>query len=283
MTPPADSLHDLFPPPIAISGGFLWKRYVGGIASLVAAVVVGGLYIGWQLNDLRQLQRDTELYESATAVSADDVDVEGEVTTQAVVLAEYKLKVTYTDKAGARHTAPVEFDTLPELEHMNFRAVHYDPADPTRFALNLAVKERGKRLGSILFLAGVGGLLIGGSLAFLGWALMGTARAWRRISRNGRVVLCTPVKTVEGRQYGRLISTTCFFRVPAGPRPEPFDRKQVFRPQDSPLAIKGQVVGMYSPDAPTAVHLLGADFQPLELTPEEKTQARRRLEADSTP
>ena len=66
----------------------------------------------------------------------------------------------------------------------------------------------------------------------------------------------------------------------AGPRPEPFERQQAFRPKDGgPLMVKDQLVGMYSPDAPKAVYLLAADFEPLVLTPEEKAQARRRLES----
>lgn len=275
MTSPTSSLDDLFPPPIAISGGYLWTRSIGGIAAMVGGVAVAALFIVWQAKDLQRLQRDTELYESATAVPAEDVEVEGEVKTQ-YFFAEYKLNVAYTDKAGARHNAKVEFDTLPELDKTSFHAVHYDPANPDRFALNLAVKERGKRLGSILFFGLVGTLLLGGSLGFLGWAAMRTATAWRRISRNGRVVLCTPLKAVEQRQYGRVVSTTYHFQVPG---PPPFNRKQAFTPKSGgPLTVKGQVVGMYHPDAPRAVYLLGADFQPLELSPEEKAQARRRLE-----
>jgi len=278
MTSPTGPLDDLFPPPIAISGRYLWTRSVGGVASMIAGAVVAVLFIGWQGKDLLRLQRETELYESPTAVPGEDVDVDGEITTQ-YFFAEYKLNVAYTDKTGGRHAAKVEFGTIPELDKTNFRAVHYDPADPSRFALNLAVKEQGKRLGSILVLGLLGGGLIGGSLWFLGWVAMRTALAWRRISRNGRVVLCTPVKAVEQRQYGRVVSTTYHFQVPAGPRPEPLDRKQAFRPKDGgPLTVKGHVVGMYSPDRPKAVYLLGADFEPLELTPEEKAQARRRLE-----
>src|SRR5437868_14862335 len=102
MTSPTDSLDDLFPPPIAVAGGFLWKRYVGGVIGLVAAVVVGGLFAGWQLKDLRQLQRDTDLYESPTAVPAEDVDIEGEVTTHNFLLSSYKLKVTYVDSPASR-------------------------------------------------------------------------------------------------------------------------------------------------------------------------------------
>ncbi|HEY8208731.1 MAG TPA: hypothetical protein VIG99_14680, partial [Myxococcaceae bacterium] len=204
---------------------------------------------------------------------------EGEVKSQ-LLLNEYKLNVQYTDEAGVQHTSKVEFSTLPELEHVSSPMVHYDRADPTRFVLSYAVKEYNKRLGSILVVLLLGALLVGGSFGFLGWAALRNALAFRRIADNGQVVLCELLKTTEMRQYGRHVSTTYRYRIPAGPRPQPFEREQVFTPKSGgPLTVKDRVVGVWTPDKPKLVMLLGADFSPLELTAAQQAQAKQRLEA----
>jgi hypothetical protein len=280
MSSPARPMNEVFGGPVTVSSKFLWKRYVGGAAGLIVGIGASVGYLVLEVGEIQDLQRDTAVWEDPSAGHATEVSAEGEVKSQ-LLLSEYKLKVQYTDEAGVQHTSKVEFSTLPELDHVGSPMVHYDRADPTRFALSYAVKERNKRLAAIVGLLLVGTLLVGGSFAFLGGAALRNARAFRRIADNGQVVLCELVKITEMRQYGRHVSTTYRYRVPAGPRPQPFERQQAFTPKSGgPLTVKDRVVGVWTPDKPKLVMLLGVDFSPLVLAPAQQAQAKQRLEAD---
>src|SRR5439155_1327124 len=103
-----------------------------------------------------------------------------------------------TDQAGGAHHAKLEFATLfGSVDQKDLLAVHYDPTDPSRYALSWAAQVTGWRHAGSALMFLIFGFMAGGCLY----------AAWRA-RRNARVA-------ARGNELASPLSQEAIPAVPA--------------------------------------------------------------------
>ncbi len=278
--PSVTALADILPPaPWQLVPGYTIRRTVFGVVLMLVAAAAAIGYLVWLSGDVQAFLAEQAVWSAPTSVEV-PAEMDGEVTTRKLIFKQYELKVTYpVAPDGTLRTEPLEFDTLfSAIDDTIAPVVRFDPNEPGRFALNVAVNAKGGRWGGLLFML-FGGLLVGGAIGFVGWALYVGARRAQMVAARGVPVACRTTsieeQVVNGVKTGAIIYR---FQVP-----ERFGgkaREVVFRrAEGTPLWTdeERELVVCLVPDDPKAFVALRHDLFPLAVPEGTADTVRERL------
>ncbi len=256
-----------------------WRRRqlgrTGGVLALAtAAIVVGVVWAASFGTDSARLFRVWD-----HGVPASNVEVIGEERSRGVVFRSTVLRVDYTDAAGARHHAEVDYLSLSTgLDDSRPAVVRYDRADYDSIAVSWAVDGYQGRLWFALL--GIGGLLALG-LGAIGLNLrrLRTLAGIRELLRSeAKEVLLRVTGTTRQAARGDDLATIYELELPTGRRFETICRSD--RPPFFLDVAQTQVLGLVHPSRKDLVIALECDLRPLEVDAEESHRVRSRHKAN---
>jgi hypothetical protein len=281
------AVERLFPrPPWPVVAGHVVRRAALGAVVVVIGLATAVYYAADAFEDFGQLQRERKLWSEVNA--GDGAEISEVPAT--VRMTEHNAKwVLFTNElqvsfvvAGVMETRLLEFRTLfAPLGGFEPARVRFDPKRPERWALNWAVHAHPARLEALLFLGFSGGGLVGGALAFLGWALWLGADRVRRVALRGITVAGVVSEVVEQKAYGRGTGAFIYrFRMPAshGGR----QREAVFSGKfPRPLLLLGgrQLVVCILAKDPNVFVVPREDSFPFDFSEEAQSGIRERMRA----
>jgi hypothetical protein len=278
---PDQKLAECFPPrPWQLASGYAVKRKIGGAVLMLVGLVAAVFYVHLTSGGLRQFLQERAVWTDPRSAEVPS-SVRGEVKTNRLIFHEYRFKVTYpVDAAGTPRTEPLEFDTLlAEVDQGVEPLVRFDPGQPRRFALNLAVLASTGRWGALAFMLLAGVLLVGGSIGFLGWAMYAGASRAERVAARGWPVVGTITKIEEQRSHGAKTGMILYtFRLPEGLGGKTRS-VGIRRKAGTPLWIEDGVrlVVCIDPDDPKAFVALRHDLFPMVFPPGTDELVRQRV------
>jgi hypothetical protein len=269
------------PRPLTLAASFVSKSWmrallVGALGLAVVALVLG--LAGWAAADIlgqRSLSRSGTLAPYAS--------ISGKVKTTNIVYHEHDLTVSFQDEAGAMHSGKMEFSTLFLSADKELKPqVWYDPADPSRFALNLATERAGSRWLLVLF----GVAIFGGIGVGILFAARSTLRALgdaRKVAARSEELRVTITSVEEIRnQKGAPTGKRRWHWKGTAPGGAALAGSADFDKGHAPLygdAAERTMVALYSPDAPKATIVLRDDLYPFAFDAAERERIRREATA----
>jgi hypothetical protein len=278
---PDQKLAECFPPtPWQLVPGYTLKRKIGGGVMMLVGLMAAAFYVHFTGGGVRQFLEERAVWNSSRSVEAPAL-VEGKVKTNRLIFHEYQFKVTYAvDAEGTTRTEPLQFDTLfAKIDEGVEPRVRFDPAEPRRFALNLAMLASTARWGALGFMLIAGVLLVGGSIGFLGWAMYAGASRAEHVAARGWPVVGTITKIEEQRSHGVKTGMILYtFRLPEGLGGKTRS-VGIRRKAGTPLWIEDGVrlVVCVDPDDPKAFVALRHDLFPMVFPPGTDQVVRQRV------
>jgi hypothetical protein len=141
------------------------RRFVASsllVAGLPAAALaaLGAVALTLTLEDAERLRRQDEIMQWGQRAEHAEVDIERDLSF--FVFRARRYEVRFEDAAGATHAGRErEHDmSIAPLVVEGPPVVHYDPQDPSRFAVGFASQNLGAQHAAIALLGGVGALLL---------------------------------------------------------------------------------------------------------------------------
>lgn len=207
------------PPWPVVSGHVVRRSFIGAL--IAAGGLLAGAYYGAEVvRDFSRLERDRAFWpESGSPAAGTYEEVPATVrvaeSNTKFILYSINLEVAF-ELAGVSGTHTQRLRMLfGSLDGRVPARVRFDPERPEHWSLNWAAQAQGKRMQAVLAMA-AGGLLVGGSVAFLGFALWIGADRVRRVALRG-ITLAADVTEVEAqRAQGRATGAFIYrFRMPA--------------------------------------------------------------------
>lgn len=165
----------LFPhPPWPVVPGYLFRRTLLGAIIASIGVLVGAYYESEVVREFTRIQRDRVLWSAPNSPDGTVTEVPATVRlTEAstkLILYSITLEVTF-DIAGKSETRTHLVRTLfGALDPRVPARVRFRTERPEDWSVNWAASADGKRTQALVFLA-FGGVLVGGGVAFFGFAL----------------------------------------------------------------------------------------------------------------
>jgi hypothetical protein len=268
------------PRPLRLKPKFVWSCRLGGLGLVLAGIGAAIGYGWWQWSEIQALLEQRQIWE--TGVEAQDVRVEGHVTSHLIILHGYNLRVEFIDAVGVRHENKIEFSTLGvTVDQASPTVVHHLAGAPERFALSWAMDVTGGRWGAIIFMGVAGVGLIGGSFTFLG------IKAWRRLADARRVanrseeIVARVTKVVPQMYQGRHTGNEYHFtgecdggRTVTG--------KETFAVKHTPLHLDPErltILALVAPEKPDRAVAVRADFHPFQLRDEDRQVVQSAIAA----
>lgn len=278
---PAAPLAVLPPRPNRLSLRYYGRR-MGIFALLALGIAVLAALTTWVLSDVPRVLDERAVW--ATGTPAVDGDIGGKSQSKALLgwlLSAYTLEARFLDEAGAWHTGESSFFTvLGSVDTAAPPEIRYDPADPTRYAVNWAVEATGARARAVVVL----GLFFGAATVLvvrLAFEILFRATPERLcavdgVERVGRVERDPLPIMAEGKPTK---TWTVVIAVPTDDGGETSHLLE-FRYGIPPLYLDDRertVLVLRSPRNADAVVLVRSDFYPFGLTKEQLEAASHRV------
>lgn len=209
----------IFPaPPWRLSLKYTATRYVFGVLFFLGGLALAVVCARLTADSERRLREEQAVWDAADSVEVRAV-VDGTQQTQAFVAHSYDLTVSFQPYDGALQTEKLAFSTVGgglDDEALTFvRYLRYDPRDPHRFALDVAVGHASARRAHHFLLLGGGGVLLVGLLLVLGVRLVQSARAAATVVQNGEEIACAYLFSEPELVNGKKTHNTIYrFRFP---------------------------------------------------------------------
>lgn len=214
------AVERLFPhPPWPVVPGYVARRTVLG-ALLVAVGLFTTAYYEFEVaREFTRAQRERVLWSEPQPPAEPLVEVPATVrltdSNSKFVLYSTTLEVSF-DVGGVSRTRTQLVRTLfSSLDPDVAARVRFHRERPEDWALNWAALAHGSRVQALLFLA-FAGLLVGGGVAFFGFALWLGADRVRRVALRGVTIAAEVTEVEEQKAYGRRTGAFIHrFRMPA--------------------------------------------------------------------
>lgn len=266
--------------PLAVRKSFATKKIIGAIFLTLFAVaaIAGG---GWlSSSEARAIRHDARVW--ALETNAVGGSVKGKEETNNFLLHSYDVKVKYTDQSGLSHEVKLSFHTVGiSVDTKRDLEIRYDPANPDDCVLSWSMNVTSGRwiyvafMGSALALLGLGFL----AMAFGGLRQLGAARRCAVGSEEVELEVQSFAAVMKGRKPTGRHLLRCLVAAPVvGGK----GKVRVVRYARGrfPLFADGarrKVIALVASDAPDRPVLVGDDFSPFLLTPDQERVAREEI------
>lgn len=279
----------LLPPhPWKIASGYKLGTLTRAVALLLgaAAVVVGISY--WQYGEAAMIVNERAIWEDPKSVEV-EADASGRSSSR-LAMYSYHLDVSYDVGDRVVHR-PLEFHCFGSIDKSGPRIVRYDPNDPSRFALNLAVEKSTGRWAHLIVMWGLLAGFLGGAIGAGGWRALQHFRYIASLETRGVELHCTLVSVEQEYDKKGNPTKNSIYRVTIPSKGEDA-RSPYGAPQSSyfllpngthPLELgdKGDRVIVLLPFdiaiVPEPVVALRDDFYPLLLDADQQRAAKAKL------
>jgi len=195
-----------------------------------------------------------------TGRPAEDGSMSGKVTSHNFILHSYDLNVRFTDDKHSEHTGRLRFSTLfRKIDRETPIEIHYDPANPARFAVNTVDERAGSRWMLIVLFGGMAGLvgygLVKGFQKSLRWLAVVRRTAKSSTELAFKVISVADIVDKKGKRTG---NTSYTYQRPNGSTAsETFNIKPLFTDETEQF-----LVALVSPEDPNWPIVVRADRYP---------------------